>query len=384
MREISGIQHREVFRMKIHSKSLSRIVGLLAGTASLSLVLAGCSAAGGGSETTKAPVVSKVSYTAGIPLSATGAGACVANGKSDAKQSIAYVPPTTAFNYYLAIGKGIEARAAGAGAKYFMLAPAKDDVSVQLGMLQDAATRGVDAIIMNTHDQSAAAPVVKAAAAKGIAIILVNSDIPDFPTPVQAVVGYKQRVGDQKVGDYAVKAAGSTAVKYGVIEGAPGYFSDERVGGWEQGVRSASNFTKVASVNGEWSVDGGNKAALDLVQAHPEITTIFAANDYMAQGAAQALKALSRTDIVVYGSDGDTNSGLEEVAAGAIKATLNTSPYEMGQIAMQVALDCLSGAFAGGEFVESPGIVVDKTQVNSILCKPDQLYPAPNKAYACS
>lgn len=364
------------------NNSVSRVVWLTAGVASLSLVVAGCSPGIAGSDETKAPV-DKVSYSAGTPLTAAAAGACVANGKADDEQSIAYLPPTTAFTYYLAIGEGIEARAAGAGADYFILAPAQDDVSEQLGMLQDAATRGVDAIIMNTHDQSAAAPVVKAIADKGIAIILVNSDIPDFPTPVQAVVGYKQREGVQKTGEFAVEAAAGADVKFGVIEGGPGYFSDERVGGWMQGVESASNFTKVASVNGEWSVDGGNKAALDLVQANPDINVLFAANDYMAQGAVQALKALNRTDIVVYGSDGDTNSGLEEVAAGTIKATLNTSPFEMGQIAMQVALDCLSGAFAGGEFVESPGTVVDETNVNAILCKPEQLYPAPNKEYSC-
>ena len=119
------------------------------------------------------------------------------------------------------------------------------------------------------------------------------------------------------------------------------------------------------------------------MQAHPEINLIFASNDYMAQGAAQALRTLGRDDVVIYGSDGDTNSGLEEVAAGNLQATLNTSPYLMGQIAMQVALDCLSGDFEGGQFIESPGTVVDGDGVNEILCEPEKLYPAPNKEYGC-
>jgi ribose transport system substrate-binding protein len=332
----------------------------------------------------KAAVTEEVSYDAGTPLESAAAGACEANGKEDGEQTIAFVPPSSAFNYYLAIGKGVEARAEGVGAEYFMLAPPKDDVSVQLGMIQDAATRGADAIIMNTHDESAAAPVVKAAVEQGIAVVLVNSDIADFPTPVQAVVGYKQRPGDKKVGEYAVEQAAGAEVKYGVIEGAPSYFSDERVGGWREGVAGADNFAEVASVNGQWSVDGGNAAALDLLQAHPEINVVFAANDYMAQGAVQALKALGRDDVTVYGSDGDTNSGLEEVAAGTIKATLDTAPYQMGQIAVQVALDCLGGRIEGGQFIESPANVVDESQVLDILCKPESLYPAPNKQYSCS
>jgi len=122
---------------------------------------------------------------------------------------------------------------------------------------------------------------------------------------------------------------------------------------------------------------------MDLLQAHPEINVIFAANDYMAQGVAQAAKALGLKNIAIYGSDGDSNSGLEQVASGALKATLDTSPFSMGQIAGQVTLDCLTGKYPGGKFVETPGVVVDKKSVFGILCKPDQLVPAPNKKYSC-
>ena len=37
------------------------------------------------------------------------------------------------------------------------------------------------AIILSTHDEAAAAPLVKQAVDKGIAVIIVNSDIADFP-----------------------------------------------------------------------------------------------------------------------------------------------------------------------------------------------------------
>lgn len=271
------------------------------------LTLAACS---GGSSTAdptpdgpddpvaEAPV-DGVEYAAGVSLPATAAASCEPNGKAAADQAVAYLPPSSSFNYYLAIGKGIEALAGSVGAEYFMLAPTEDNVSQQIGMIQDATTRGVDAIIMNTHDQDAAAPVVEAATEQGIAVILVNSDIPDFPSPVHAVVGYKQRDGDRLVGEYAVDLADGADVSYGIIDGAPSYFADERAGGFIEGVEDADNFTQVARVNGEWSIDGGNAAALDLMQAHPEINLIFASNDYMAQGAAQALRTLGRDEVVI-------------------------------------------------------------------------------------
>ena len=119
---------------------------------------------------------------------------------------VAYMPPATEFNYYIAIGEGIKAIAAEKGIETFMLAPQSGaDINGQMGMLQDVITQGVQAIILSTHDEHAAAPLVKRAVDQGIAVVIVNSDIQVFPTPVHAVVGYSQRNGTHKIGDYALE-----------------------------------------------------------------------------------------------------------------------------------------------------------------------------------
>src|SRR4051812_20459848 len=117
--------------------------------------------------------------------------------KKPEKVVIAYMPPATEFNYYMAIGEGIKAAAAATpGVETFMLAPQSGaDINGQMGMIQDTITKNVSAIILSTHDEAAAAPLVKQAVDKGIAIIIVNSDIADFPTPIHGVVGYSQRAG---------------------------------------------------------------------------------------------------------------------------------------------------------------------------------------------
>jgi ribose transport system substrate-binding protein len=292
---------------------------------------------------------------------------------------VAYMPPATEFNYYIAIGEGIKAIAAEKGVETFMLAPQSGaDINGQMGMLQDVITQGVQAIILSTHDEHAAAPLVKRAVDQGIAIIIVNSDILDFPTPVHAVVGYLQRGGTHKIGDYALKLADGKAMKVGVIEGQPGYHSTERVGGFLDAIKG-SNFDVVSSLDGKWNVDGGNTAAMDMLQAHPEIQLVFAANDYMIMGAALAAKALGHEGLILLGNDGDT-ACLEEIAAGNVTATVNTSPFIMGQVALQVTLDVLDDKFPGG-WVETPTQIVDKSNVLPILEEPDKLYPKPAKSY---
>jgi ribose transport system substrate-binding protein len=130
---------------------------------------------------------------------------------------IAYMPPATEFNYYIAIGEGVKDEAAKHGITTFMLAPQSGaDINGQMGMIQDVINQKVAAIILSTHDEHAAAPLVKQAVAQGIAVIIVNSDIASFPAPVHAVVGYSQRSGTHKEGEYALKLAGDKAMAVGI------------------------------------------------------------------------------------------------------------------------------------------------------------------------
>ncbi|MBB5755081.1 sugar ABC transporter substrate-binding protein [Prosthecomicrobium pneumaticum] len=319
-------------------------------------------------------------YPAPTPLAEGAQAPISAIHKKEGKLRIAYMPPATEFNYYIAIGEGIKSVAAGKDLEVFMLAPQSGaDINGQMGMIQDVLTQDVDAIIFGTHDEGAAAPLLKQAVDKGVAVVMINSDIPNFPTPIHGVVGYAQRKGTHKIADWAKAKFGDAPVKVGVIEGQPGYHSTERVGGFLDGIKDASNFEVVASIDGKWNVEGGNTAAMDLLQAHPETQLIFAANDYMAIGASYAAKALGRRDLVILGNDGDT-SGLEEIAAGNFTATVNTVPFLMGQQAMEATLDALDHKFPGG-WVEIPTEIVDGTNVISVLQHPEKLYPKPSKAY---
>jgi len=293
--------------------------------------------------------------------------------------TVVYMPPATEFNYYMAIGAGIEALAEEMGVNYDMMAPQSgSDINGQMGMIQDVLVRGVDIIILSTHDEFAAAPLVEQAVNQGVEVIIVNSDIADFPTPIHGVVGYSQRKGTYKIGEYILGQLNGEKVQVGLIEGQPGYHSTERIGGFVDAVESAPNIEIVYSIDGMWNVEGGNAAAMDMLQANPEVDVIFAANDYMIMGAQRAADALGM-DLVLLGNDGDT-AALEEIAAGNVDATVNTTPFEMGRIALQVALDGLNGEFSGG-YVETPTVIVDGGNAKEYLSDPDKLFPKPSKNY---
>jgi ribose transport system substrate-binding protein len=344
-------------------------------------------------EATQAPAVAPTTapvagaYTppedalAPVPLAAGSQSTAPVAYKAGNKVKIAYMPPATEFPYYMAIGEGIKVTAADLGVETFMLAPQSgSDIAGQMKMLQDVTTQGVDAIILSPHDEKAASPLVKQAIDKGIPVIIVNSDIASFPTPVNAVVGYGQRKGTTVLGEYAAQMVNGKA-NVGVLEGLPGYHSTERIGGFLDAFKKYPDMKIIASLPTEWNVETGNKAMMDMLQAHPEINLVVCANDYIAIGAAKAAEGLGRKDILIFGNDGDT-TGLEEIYAGRWTATVNTTPFIMGKIALQVAVDVLNGKYPGG-WTETPTVTADKNNAITFLCHPEKLYPKPSQEYKC-
>jgi ribose transport system substrate-binding protein len=230
-------------------------------------------------------------------------------------------------------------------------------------MIQDAVSRGVDAIIITTHDEHAAAPVLKRAVSKGIVVVIANSDIRSFPTPIHAVVGYSQRKAMQQLGRYVSERASTGLLNIALIEGLPGYHNTERMEGFLSGI-DRNRVKLIGRLSGSWTVEGGNTASLDILQAHPDITALITANDDMALGASLAARSLGKR-LLTTGADGQTPV-LEAIATGQVTATVDAAPYRMGEIAMQVALDSLAGKFSGG-WVETSTKIRDASNVQEVL-----------------
>ncbi|NOZ31781.1 MAG: sugar ABC transporter substrate-binding protein [Alphaproteobacteria bacterium] len=316
-------------------------------------------------------------YPDPTPL-ADGAQADVSAVVRDGPLTIAFMPPASTLMFYQPIGAGVRSVAEEAGARVITLAPTDGaDTYGQAGMIQDVISQGVDAIIITTHDENAAAPVLKRAVEAGIIVVLVNNDIPSFPTPIHAVVGYSQRAEMAKLGVWLSAQADGEVINIGYLEGLPGYHNTERMEGFISGLDP--DVTRVVqTLAGGWTVEGGNTAAMDILQANPEINAIITANDDMAMGVISAERALGR-ELIITGVDGQTPA-LEAVAAGDLTATLDVSPFLMGQVATRVVLDIASGKFAGG-FVSTPAVIRDGDNILDILRTPEMLAPPPSKTY---
>ena len=75
-----------------------------------------------------------------------------------------------------------------------------------------------------------------------------------------------------------------------------------------------------------------------MLQAHPEIDTVFACNDMMALGAVEAIRAAGKTGTIrVVGFDA-VDDARKAIADGTMVASVAQFPDEMGRVAVENAV----------------------------------------------
>ncbi|MFZ7946562.1 LacI family DNA-binding transcriptional regulator [Neobacillus sp. 19] len=113
--------------------------------------------------------------------------------------------------------------------------------------------------------------------------------------------------------------------------------ANERCEGYKQIVSNEPWFSESYIVNGNFDMESAIEATMKLIQLHPEIDGIFAANDTMAIGAIKAVHKLGKKtpeDIAIIGFDGISLS-----KATTPELTTIVQPiYEMGEKAAQMLI----------------------------------------------
>ena len=146
----------------------------------------------------------------------------------------------------------------------------------------------------------------------------------------------------------------------------PGW-NDGRMGGFvDRAAEAYPGIEVVATQPGDWVRETGMNAAMDMLQAHPEINVIYGLSDEMALGAVQACKQIGRDDIIVVGLDGNPNA-LESVKAGELDATLDCGPVAIGANAVLAIIDAINGVEREEKVIEAETTVVDITLVDQFL-----------------
>lgn len=281
------------------------------------------------------------------------------------------------YPFAAAIAKGFERQAAREGVQAIVL-DAQERVQKQANDLQDLVSEHVNGIVLMPLDSVIAQSWVDRAAAAGIPVVAVGSQVGDPATrplrkvypKLTALVTQDEVAAGREAGRLALKLLPRGRVaRIAIIQGAPGFPEVlQREAGFEQALDAAHvRYRIVASQPGNWSADGADSACQNILAAHPDIDLFFNEADDMAVGCAHAVRAAGAHARLL--GIGGSRLAMVSLAAGRIDGTVCYKPRKLGEL----AFDALYGEVTGRKplhaaFItyRTPGI----TRANLGACRP--------------
>jgi len=344
----------------------ARPVSTLALGAVLALTVSGC----GKSETsTAAPAATgsstqgaqQLETTAPTASATTGAGTTTGSSTSGCTLTQYGVPKGLALTslvvgfsqsekeanpFRIAETQSIKAEAAKLGVKKLIATNAQSTLSKQISDIQDLIAQGAQALIVAPLNSTGLEPALAAAKAKHIPVITIDRKL----TAATACSDYLTFIGSNFVqqGHRAAKqlvAATGGKGKVAILLGSSGNnVTTDRTKGFVDELKGSPGLTIVAQQTGDFTRSQGQSVTEQLVQAHPDLTAVYAENDEMALGAIVALKSAGKQpgkDVKVVSVDG-TRNAVQQVVKGAMNGVVESNP-RFGPLAFSTLSQFLSG-----------------------------------------
>jgi ribose transport system substrate-binding protein len=259
------------------------------------------------------------------------------------KIEVVFVTKALDSEWWQRVRAGAEAAAKrDPGVKLSVLAPGREiDIDQQVTILEDQILKRPAALAVVPAGISEVVPVLDKARAAGIPVLIVDTDVP-WP-PKLTFIGLDNLRAGKLVGEYVVRKLGGKG-KVAVIRGVLGVATHEdRVAGFRDALTNAPGIQCVAvqPANSERAL--GMTVMENLLTAHPDLAGVFATNDQMALGAAEAIDGHNlKGKIALIGFDA-TAEAVRAVAAGRLSATMAAYPELMGGKAVEEAVKAARG-----------------------------------------
>jgi len=249
------------------------------------------------------------------------------------------------YGFFQDMEKGTKEASEAAGYDY-VLVDQKSSESTMVSGTQDLIDQGINALIISPFKPDALGPIVDAAKAKKIPVVV--DDIGGGGTDYDVIVISDNEKGGVIAADHiaaVLKERPAATKNVASISCEPSaVYAARRNVGFEKRMKELG-FVVVASLSANSKQEEGYKVAKDIISAHPDVAAIFCGNDPMAVGAAQAVADSGKSgvkDVYVVGFNGD-EIALQAIKAGQMGATIQQVPEQMGKMTVQLATKLMNG-----------------------------------------
>jgi ribose transport system substrate-binding protein len=261
--------------------------------------------------------------------------------------TIAFVPKALNSPFWAEMQQAAEREAAALGVHLVSLAADREtDVERQYQIIENLIQQKVDAILLSPAGSKELVPAIRKANDAGIPVLILDTRVDTSAAQSMGArtvtfIGSDNFEGGAVAGRYiAARLGGNGAVA--IIEGISGHeTADRRRLGFLKGIEGTPGIRVVASQTADWERARAYTVAENLLQAHPDLDAIFAANDEMALGALEAVAAARRQGRVhVVGFDAIPDA-LVNIRSGRLLGSVAQFPGEMGRLGVRHAVALL-------------------------------------------
>ncbi len=256
-----------------------------------------------------------------------------------------------------------------------------NDQPTQMIQIQNLIDEGVDAIIVNPVNSSAASTITDLVVSKGIPLVYINRE-PDAEEEARweaegwdvTYVGCDARQSGTMQGEIIVDLgqekvdlSGDGKIQYIMIKGDPENIdTDYRTEYSVKALEDSGWMVECLDEQvGNWDEMEAQQLVANSLSAYPETEVVFSNNDAMALGALTSIEEAGRTvgeDIYVVGCDA-LQEALEDVIAGKLTGTVLNDHIAQSHGAADAAINYIIGAgnehYIGCDYVK---VTIDNAQ----------------------
>jgi ribose transport system substrate-binding protein len=296
-------------------------------------------------------------------------------GASQAQQAptIALVVGVKGDPFYVTMQKGAQAEADKMGAELIVDGPAQFNPVQQTPIVDALIARRIDALIIAATDKQAMIEPLQRANDAGIKVISVDTFIGDGDYengPVTFPLSYvgSDNVQGGQIGCNALISSSGGAGQFYIQNVKPGISTtDQREQGCREAIIGAAGQATLVGV--DYNDDSAANAAQQtsaVLQRTPDLSGIFGANLFSAEGAAQAVKNANLSGTVKIANFDAPEQAISDLREGAVDLVIAQKPADMGTIGVDYALMALSGDMSGiQKRVPTGYVVIDRSNVDT-------------------
>lgn len=274
-----------------------------------------------------------------------------------ANETIAVFTKNQTNPYFQAVRVGADASAKALGAKVIQYIPTKpDSIPEQLSQVEDVIVKKPDAIVFIPVDYKALVPAVEKINAAGIPVTNITDRIAGGK--LVAYVGADDYNIGLATARFLLKQMGGKG-NVVILEGVKGSLTNtDRVRGFNDALKENPNVKLLASQPANYQRLNALQVMENLIQSHPQIDGVLAANDPMAVGAIEALEGANRKALVV-GING-SKEAVELIKTGKLLASGDFNGFIQGCLGTEIAIRNLRKEQTPKEIILKP-VVIEKS-----------------------